>query len=198
MRMRRVKTTVKPDQPERRYLYVDVSQRGQVRYYVQLRNKLPKIRIKAEFGTPEFKAEVDTAIATQIALYGNEGDYINAQKQRNEARPALPTTAPHPGTLRWSCNGSKLSDHWLGELSVGQEGLSDSTRLQRTGLIESLLPENGEKPFAVLTRKIIKAEMKARTPSQAGNPLSAPPRLIRRMIHAGPHAEDHHPTTPLN
>jgi len=38
MRVRRVKATVKPHQPERRYLYVDVSQRGQVRYYVQLRN----------------------------------------------------------------------------------------------------------------------------------------------------------------
>src|SRR5258708_21987580 len=34
MRVRRIKATVKPDQPERRYLYVDVSQRGQVRYYV--------------------------------------------------------------------------------------------------------------------------------------------------------------------
>jgi hypothetical protein len=44
LRMRRVKATVKPDQPERRYLYVDVSQRGQLRYYVQLRNKLPRIR----------------------------------------------------------------------------------------------------------------------------------------------------------
>jgi hypothetical protein len=37
------------------------------------------------------------------------------------------------------------SAHWLGDLSVGQGGLSDSTRLQRGGLIESLLPENGEK-----------------------------------------------------
>jgi len=54
-RMRRVKTTIRPDQPERRYLYVDVSQRGQLRYYVQLRNKLPKIRIKAEFGTTDFE-----------------------------------------------------------------------------------------------------------------------------------------------
>src|SRR5258708_39116971 len=98
------------------------------------------------------KAEVDTAIATQIALYGNEGDYINAQKQRNEARPALPTTAPHPGTLRWYWNGYKLSDHWLGDLSVGQEGLSDSTRHPPTGLIESLLPERGDKPSAGLTR----------------------------------------------
>lgn len=94
--MRRVKDMVKPDQPERRYLYVDVSQRGQVRYYVQLRNKLPKVRIKAEYGTAEFDSEVDAAIATQIALYGNEGDYINAQKQRNEARPALPETPSKP------------------------------------------------------------------------------------------------------
>ena len=55
--MRRVKGTVKPDQPERRYLFVDVRQRGQVRYYVQLRNKLPKIRIKAEYNsTPTMKA----------------------------------------------------------------------------------------------------------------------------------------------
>src|SRR5258708_22717441 len=97
------------------------------------------------------KVEVDTAIAKQIALYGNEGDYINAQKQRNEARPALPTTAPHPGTLRWYWNGYKLSDHWLGDLSVGQAGLSDATPLPRTGLIAALLPENGEKPVPVLT-----------------------------------------------
>lgn len=98
--MRRVSGLAKAGQPERRYLHVDVSQRGQVRYYVQLRNKLPKIRIKAEYGTTEFGAEVDAAVAGQIALYGNEGDYINAQKQRNEERPALPETPAQPGTLR--------------------------------------------------------------------------------------------------
>ena len=197
MRVRRLKTTVRPDQPERRYLYVDVSQRGQVRYYVQLRNKLPKIRIKAEPGSPEFEAEVDAAVATQIALYGHAGDYINAQKQRNAARPALPTATPQPGTLRWYWNGYKQSDHWLGDLSVGEEGLSESTRLQRRGLIESLLPDNGEKPFAVLTRKVIKAEMKARTPSQAGNLLSALRGLIRWMIDEGYLDEDDDPTIGL-
>jgi hypothetical protein len=61
--MRRVKPTMKPDQPERAYLYADMSERGQLRYYVQLRNKLPKIRLEAEFGTPEFEAEVEAAIA---------------------------------------------------------------------------------------------------------------------------------------
>ena len=197
MRMRRAKGTVKPDQPERRYLYVDVSQRGQLRYYVQLRNKLPKVRIKTEFGTAEFDTEVDAAIAAQIALYGNESDYIHAQKQRNEERPALPATPAQPGTLRWYWNGYKQSDHWLGDLSVGHEGLADSTRLQRTGLIESLLPENGEKPFAVLTRTVIKAEMKARTPSQAGNLLSALRGMIRWMIDEGHLDEDDDPTIGL-
>lgn len=197
VRMRRVKTAVKPDQPERRYLYVDVSRHGQVRYYVQLRNKLPKIRIKCEFGTPKFETEVDAVIAAQIALHGNEGDYANAQKQRNEARPALPTTKPQPGTLRWYWSGYQQSDHWLGDLAVGQEGLSHSTRLQRTGLIESLLPENGEKPFAVLSRKVIKAEMTARTPSQAGNLLSALRGMIRWMIDEGHLDEDDDPTTGL-
>jgi hypothetical protein len=37
----------------------------------------------------------------EIALDGNEGDYIKAQKQRNEARPVLLRTPVQPGTLRW-------------------------------------------------------------------------------------------------
>ena len=139
------------------------------RYYVQLRNGLPKIRIRAEFGTKGFDGECDAAIASQIALYGDATDHINAQKQRNEPRGELPAEPPKPHTLRWYWTLYKQSDHWLGDLSVGHEGLSDSTRLQRTGLVESLLPENGEKPFVVLTRKVIKEEMKARTPSQAGS-----------------------------
>src|SRR5262249_18726061 len=97
----------------------------------------------------------------------------------------------------WYWTLYRQSDHWLGDLSVGQEGLADSTRLQRTGLIESLLPENGEKPFAVLTRKVIKEEMKARTPSQAGNLLSGLRGMIRWMIDAGHLDEDDDPTIGL-
>jgi hypothetical protein len=61
----------------------------------------------------------------------------------------------------------------------------------------SLLPENGEKPFGVLTRKVIKAEMKARTPSQAGNLLSALRGMIRWMIDEGHLDEDDDPTIGL-
>jgi integrase len=184
-------------QPERRYVQADRSQRGQTRYYVQLRNGLPKIRIKAELGTKDFDVECDAAIASQIALHGDASDYINAQKQRNEPRGELPSEPPTPHTLRWYWTLYKQCDHWLGDLSVGHEGLAESTRIQRTRLIESLLPENGEKPFAVLTRKVIKAEMKARTPSQAGNLLSALRGMIRWMIDEGHLDEDDDPTIGL-
>jgi hypothetical protein len=64
-------------------------------------------------------------------------------------------------------------------------------------LIESLLPENGEKPFAVLTRKVIKAEMKARTASLAGNLLSAVRGMMRWMIDERHLDEDDDPTIGL-
>jgi hypothetical protein len=101
------KRRTEPDplvQPERRYVQADRSQRGQTRYYVQLRNGLPKIRIRAEFGTKGFDGECDAAIASQIALYGDATDHINAQKQRNEPRSELlaepPKLTPCAGTGR--------------------------------------------------------------------------------------------------
>lgn len=181
-------------QPERRYVQADRSKRGQTRYYVQLRNGLPKIRIKSKLGTKAFDEECDVAIASQIALHGDTTDHVHAQKQRNEPRGECPIEPPMPHGLRWYWTLYKQSDHWLGDLSVGHAGLSQSTRLQRTGLIESLLQDNGDKPLAVLTRKAIKAEMKARTPSQAGNLLSALRGMIRWMIDEGHLDEDDDPT----
>jgi integrase len=52
-------------------------------------------------------------------------------------------------------------------------------------------------PFAVLTRKVIKEEMKARTPSQAGNLLSGLRGMIRWMIDAGHLDDDDDPTIGL-
>src|ERR1700753_1004076 len=98
------KRRVEPDplvQPERRYVHADRSQRGQTRYYVQLRNGLPKIRITAQFGTTKFDEECDATIVSQIALHGDATDHVNAQKQRNEVRPKLPSALPEPYTLRW-------------------------------------------------------------------------------------------------
>src|SRR3984957_10156620 len=49
-RMRRTRSDEAPV-TTRRYLISDVSDKGQLRWYVQLRDKLPKIRIHEQFGS---------------------------------------------------------------------------------------------------------------------------------------------------
>jgi hypothetical protein len=158
-------------QPERRYLHADVSDSGQLRYYVQLRNKLPKIRIRGEYGSVDFNLAVDAAILEQIAEFGDESDHPNAQKQRYDVIE-LPTTQPKPGTFRYYWMLYKVSDRCLGNLSIGEKGLKASTMEGRRGLINPLLLKNGEKLIRVLTRAAIREEMKLTTPTQAGNLLA--------------------------
>ena len=176
-RMRRTKPDEAPA-TSRRYLISDVSDKGQLRWYVQLRDKLPKIRINEEFGSDEFNRAVDAAIVDQIGKFGDATDWVRAEKQTREKREPLPTTPPVPGSFRWYWMLYKQSDRWLGNLAIGEEGLAESTRDARTGLIESLLGDNGERSFAALTRRVLREELKARTPVQAGNLLSA----LRHMI----------------
>ena len=85
----------------------------------------------------------------------------------------LPTTPPVPGSLRWYWTLYRQSGRWLGNLAIGEEGLAESTRVARTGLIEPLLRDSGERSFAALTRRVLREELKARTPVQVGNLLSA-------------------------
>ena len=166
----------------RRYLISDVSDKGQLRWYVQLRDKLPKIRIHGRFGSDEFNRAVDAAIVDQIGKFGDATDWVRAEKQRREKRDPLPTTPPTPGSLRYYWTLYKQSDRWLGNLAIGEEGLAQSTRDARTGLVESLLGDNGERPFTALTRRVLREESKARTPVQAGNLLSALRHMIGWMI----------------
>lgn len=195
-RMRRARPDEVPA-TTRRYLISDVSDKGQLRWYVQLRDKLPKIRIYEEFGSDDFNRAVDAAIVDQIGKFGDATDWVRAEKQTREKREPLPDTPPIPGSLRWYWTLYKQSDRWQGDIAVGEKGLADSTRLARSGLIESLLYDNGERPFAALSRKAIRAEMKARTPVQAGNLLSALRHMIRWMIEEEYLEEDDDPTIGL-
>jgi integrase len=180
-RMRRTRPDEVPA-TTRRYLISDVSDWGQLRWYVQLRDKLPKIRIHEQCGTDEFDRAVDAAIVDQIGKFGDATDWVRAEKQRREKREPLPNTPPVPGSLRWYWTLYKQSDRWLGNAAIGEEGLAESTRDARIGLIEPLLCDNGEHPFAALTRKALREELKARTPVQAGNLLSALRHMIGWMI----------------
>jgi hypothetical protein len=195
-RMRRTKPDEAPA-TSRRYLISDVSDKGQLRWYVQLRDKLPKIRINEEFGSDEFNRAVDAAIVDQIGKFGDATDWVRAEKQTREKREPLPTTPPVPGSFRWYWMLYKQSDRWLGNLAIGEEGLAESTRDARTGLIESLLGDNGERSFAALTRRVLREELKARTPVQAGNLLSALRHMIGWMIDEEHIEPDDDPTIGL-
>ncbi len=194
VRMRRVDPDPKANDP-RRYLLADRSRHGQLRHYVQIRDGISKIRIRAEHGSEEFDRLVTRAVESQIALYGDVTHTVGEIKRVRVTLP-LPVTPPTPGTLRWYWTEYKQSGHWLGNESRGLKGLGSNSRHQRVLLMEPILYANGEKPFAVLTRKVIKAEMKARTPSQAGNLLSAMRGLIRWMIDEG-HVDEDDPTIGL-
>jgi plasmid stabilization system protein ParE len=195
-RMRRTRPDEVPA-TTRRYLISDVSDWGQLRWYVQLRDKLPKIRIHEEFGSDEFNRAVDAAIVDQIGKFGDATDWVRAEKQRREKREPLPNTPPVPGSLRWYWTLYKQSDRWLGNAAIGEEGLAESTRDARIGLIEPLLCDNGEHPFAALTRKALREELKARTPVQAGNLLSALRHMIGWMIDEEHIEPDDDPTIGL-
>ena len=183
VRMRRVNADAKPDDP-RSYLRADRSRHGQLRHYVQIRDRLPKIRIRAEHDTPEFDRLVARAVESQIALYGDGTQEADAEKRMRVPRIELPGTPPKPGTLRWYWTHYKQSDNWLGNIKLGKPGLSSDTRHQRTLLMEPLLFANGEQPFSVLTGKAIRAELNARTPSNGGNLLSALRGMVNWMIEA--------------
>jgi integrase len=169
-RMRRVRPDAKPDDP-RKYLRLDRSRHGQLRYYVQLKDRLPKIRIRAAYGSAEFDRLVAKAAASQTALYGLAPELLEQPKAARPEPVLLSALPPEAGTLRWYWTAYLQSDHWLGGNAV--KGLSPKTRQQRTLLVEPLLYKNGEKPFGVMTRQFVKEELKKRTPSNAGNLLSA-------------------------
>jgi hypothetical protein len=86
----------RPDQAPlttRRYLISDVSDKGQLRWYVQLRDKLPKIRIHEEFGSDKVNRAVDAAIVDQIGKFGDANHWIRAENNARKREP-LPTTPP--------------------------------------------------------------------------------------------------------
>jgi hypothetical protein len=121
---------------------------------------------------------------------------VRAEKQTREKREPLPTTPPVPGSLRWYWTLYRQSDRWLGNPAIGEEGLAESTRDARTGLIEPLLRDNGERPVA-LARRVLREELKARTPVQAGNLLSALRHMIGWMIDEEHIEPDDNPTIGL-
>lgn len=117
-----------------------------------------RIRIKGEFGTPEFKAQYDAAIAGQTET------------------PARARTAS--GSVKWLWERYKETDSW--------RRLKPATRRQRENIMVGVLVAIGEMPCAGVTKKDITASRDARssTPAQARNFLDCMRGMFRWGLDA--------------
>jgi integrase len=125
--------------PRPPHLHREVSRHGRVVWYVRI-GKGPRIRLKAEFGSPDFDSEYRAAIA-------------------GEAEPAK-TEAPS-GTLAWLIARYREVEAW--------SALSSATRNQREQIFRQVIASAGREQFSRITSDVIAAgrDRRAKTPFAA-------------------------------
>lgn len=137
--------------PRKPYLHREESRHGRPTWYVR-RGKSKRIRLRAEYGTPEFQTEYDAAIA--------------------ERAPAKPISVSSK-SLQWLYDRYRETGAWL--------DLSKATRRQRENIFVGVMAAGGQEPFAGVRKKDIEASKERRhnTPAQARNFLDAMRGLFR-------------------
>ena len=143
--------------PRPPHLHRQVTRHGKTVWYVRF-GKGPRVRIRAEFGTPEFGAEYQAAIT-------------GAARPRQAKGEAV-------GTLEWLIARHHETTAWT--------ALSGATRRQRENIFLHVIDAAGAKPFAKITPEVIMAgrERRASTPAQARNFLDAMRGLFRWATEA--------------
>jgi len=130
-------------------------------WYVRVRdgNKSGRIRIRAEFGTPEFEAEYSAAVTG------------NTQRVRDHG--------PETGSIAWLWERYRETGSWL--------KLSNATRRQRENIMKHALAPSGAEAYARIKQTDIVAgrERRAQTPAQARNFLDAMRGLFGWATKAG-------------
>lgn len=139
--------------PRRRppHLQREKTRHGLMTWYVRI-GKGKRVRIRAEFGTPEFDTEYQAALA---------GRPVNA-KPSEDVRSLAWLIARYRETTAWGV-------------------LSMATRRQRENIFKHVLDSAGHQPYARITEaEIMKGrERRAKTPAQARNFLDAMRGLFR-------------------
>jgi integrase len=130
--------------PRPPYLSREITRHGKSVWYVRRDGK--RNRIKAEYGTPEFDAEYQTALA--------------ANQPAKEARTAA-------GTLAWLIECFQGTAAW--------QARSEATRAKWDSIYRKAIETAGEIPLSAITPKSIRAglERRAHTPGQAQHFLNA-------------------------
>ena len=139
--------------PRPPFLSRELSRHGRAVWYVRRSGK--RIRIRAEYGTPEFTAEYQMALA--------------AHPPATEVR----TTA---GTLAWLIECFRGTAAWRAR--------SKSTRAKWDGLYRQAIEAAGNAPLSAITPKAIRVglERRAHTPGQARHFLNVMRALFRWAI----------------
>jgi integrase len=136
------------------YLQRHTNRHGNSVWYFQ-RGDGPLIRIRGEFGTPEFQDAYEAAKRGEVVKQPSAG-------------------AGRSGSLQWLYERYRESEAWAKELSP-------ATRRQRENIFEHVMAAGGSEPFKAFTRKNIEASKDKRrdTPAQARNFLDAMRGLFR-------------------
>ncbi len=137
--------------PRPPYLHHQINRHGKAVWYVR-RGKGPRIRLRAEFGTPEFQAEYEAAL---------------------KGEKPLPPERARAGSLQWLYDRYRETSAWA--------SLSRATRRQRENILASVMKTAGAEPFTAIKRKDIEAgkDRRRATPSQARNFLDAMRGIFR-------------------
>jgi integrase len=149
------------DMPRPRPLHLHryVTRHGRAVWYV--RSSYPprkKIRVRAEYGTPEFEEEYLAA--------------LNGEKPKPKAKTRT-------GSLKWLYARYREADAWL--------ALAASTRKARENIFAHVMETGGEEPYTAIKRADIEEGKSRRreTPSAARDFLDAMRGMFRWAVEAG-------------
>lgn len=143
--------------PRPLHLHRERTRHGKFVWYVRT-DKGPRIRVRAEYGTPEFEE------AYQAALQGHTVDVRRKTKS---------------GSLRWLYERYRESEPW--------RSLSPATRRLRENIFRHVMETAGSEPFVHVTRKSIEAgkDRRRAAPTQSRHFLDAMRGLFRWAYDSG-------------
>jgi integrase len=143
--------------PRPPHLHRQVTQHGKTVWYVRI-GKGPRVRIRADFGSPDFDAEYQAAITGAARPQRVKGEAV--------------------GSLGWLIARYRETTAWA--------ALSAATRRQRENIFRHVIESAGDKPFAKIDSATIVAgrERRTGTPAQARNFLDAMRGLFRWAAEA--------------
>lgn len=142
-----------------RYLHRFHTRHGKFIWYVRKPGE-QRIRIRGDFGTPDFNAQVRAALA---------GVAISTNPRRQKAAS---------GSLAWLWETYRNSTAW--------KGLSVATRRQRENIMVGVLAKSGREAYLAVKRSDVAAarDERAATPAQARNFLDTMRGLFRWALEA--------------